>query len=168
MIILGVDPGTVLIGYAFIDMERQTPRLLDANLLRVTSVAPESRLEELHQELKKLIHKWKPKAVAVERLFFTKNQKTAMRVAESRGAILLTSALAGLKVFEYTPLEIKKTIAGDGNADKAQLQKMLVLTLPSLGSLKARDDVFDAIAIGLTLCYKEKNMFVRHEGASLH
>ena len=100
--------------------------------------------------------------VALERLFFAKNVKTALEVAEARGAILLTTSLAGLSIREYTPLEVKKTVTGDGNADKKQIQKMLKLTLKEVDAIDARDDVFDAIAVALTCHFKERNVTSSH------
>ena len=156
MLILGIDPGTSAIGYAAVKSDGRSQTLISADLLHVTSVAPEERLRDIHQEIMLLIKKWKPEAISVEKLFFAKNTKTAMAVSESRGVILLTSVLAGIKVFEYTPLEVKKVVTGDGKADKAQIKKMVQLTLPETRALQARDDVFDAIAIALACCFKEK------------
>ena len=156
MIILGIDPGTSAIGYAVVKSEGRTQTLLLADLLHVASLAPEERLRDIHHGIMLLARKWKPDAISVEKLFFAKNTKTAMAVSESRGVVLLTSVLAGIKVFEYTPLEVKKVVTGDGRADKTQIKKMVQLTLPETHTLKARDDVFDAIAIALACCFKEK------------
>lgn len=156
MIILGVDPGTTSAGFGVIS---STPslKLLDCGLLKVSSNAHNSRLGELYKELYKLIKKWKPQALAVEKLFFAKNTKTALEVSEARGVVLLTTALAGLPVYEYTPLEVKKIVTGDGRADKRQLEKMVRLTLQETKDMKARDDVFDAIAVALTCHFNERN-----------
>ena len=106
-----------------------------------------------------LIARIKPDAVAVEKLFFAKNAKTAMTVAEARGVILLTAALARVTVYEYAPVEIKKTVAGHGGADKKAVEKMLFLTLPETRTIRARDDVFDAIAVALTCHFLEFSRF---------
>ena len=163
MIILGIDPGTVSIGYSILRAHKAKPDLLDAGLLRVTSSSVEARLHEVHDEMQRLITQWKPTCVSVEKLYFATNLKTAMAVSESRGVILLTASLAGLKVYEYTPLEIKKIVTGDGNADKKQIEKMIRLTLHTAKELKARDDVFDAIASSLACCYLESHRFHTHE-----
>lgn len=152
-VILGIDPGTTSVGYAILDADGRSPRLIDAGLIPVKSAAGPLRLEELHRGLTNVIKKWHPRATSVERIFFAKNQKTALAVAEARGVALLTSRLAGLKVYEYTPLEVKKAVTGDGKADKMQLIKMVGLTLPEAKNLRARDDVFDAIAVALTCCF---------------
>ena len=114
------------------------------------------RLAELHRGLLGLIAQWKPDAVAIEKLFFASNARTAMAVAEARGVLLLTAVLGGTNVYEYTPAEIKKTITGQGNADKLQVRKMLALTMPETKEMRGRDDMFDAIAVALTCHFKEK------------
>lgn len=152
MIILGIDPGTTSVGYALLEGGRGTCRVLSADLVRIKKTSPHERLAELASGIEKVITKWRPEALGIERLFFAKNQKTALAVAEARGVILLTASRRGLMVYEYTPLEIKKTVTGDGAADKEQLEKMVRLSLPETKELGARDDVFDAIAAALT-CY---------------
>jgi len=126
MIILGIDPGTTAIGFAVLKSGRP-PRLLDAGLIPITTAGTAERLVELHRGLSRLIATAKPDAAAVEKLFFAKNTKTAMAVAEARGAILLTAALARVSVYEYAPVEIKKIVTGDGAADKKAVQKMVML-----------------------------------------
>ncbi|MBI2640962.1 MAG: crossover junction endodeoxyribonuclease RuvC [Candidatus Sungbacteria bacterium] len=150
MIILGIDPGTTSVGYAVLEGRERGCRLLSADLIRIHTSSPCERLKELSAGVNSLINEWSPGALATERLFFAKNQKTALRVAEARGAILLTAALAELMVYEYTPLEIKRAVTGDGTADKLQLQKMMRLSFPEIAGLRARDDVFDAAGIALT------------------
>ena len=157
MIILGIDPGTTAIGYALIKSAGHTHALLCADLLKISSPVSYERLLDTHREINRLIVKWRPDVMSVEKLFFAKNAKTAMAVSEGRGVILLTSALAGINVFEYTPLEVKKMVTGDGNADKLQVRKMIRLTLPETATLHARDDVFDAIAIALACCFTARN-----------
>lgn len=156
MIILGIDPGTTAIGYALLEAWI-SPRLLHAGLLPVRSPDACERLRELHTGLGAIIKKWGPEIAAVEKLFFAANAKTAMRVAEARGVILLTAALAGVTVAEYTPREIKKVVTGDGNADKTQIKKMVGITLPAAAKLRVSDDVFDAIATALTCYFQEKS-----------
>lgn len=155
MIILGIDPGTTSIGYAFIRWENKKPCLLRADLLRLPREHPYALLKNIHLSLQNLIAEWRPNVLAIEKLFFAKNTRTALSVSEVRGVILLTAALARLTISEYTPLEVKKVITSDGRADKIQVKKMLHLTLPETKSLPARlqDDVYDAIAIALTHCF---------------
>lgn len=155
MVILGIDPGTTSVGYAILECGLR-PLLAAAGLLAIRSKSAHERLLDLHDGIKTLIKRWQPEAVALERLFFAKNAKTALAVSEARGAALLTTQLAGLRVYEYTPLEIKKTVTGDGRADKLQIKKMVGLILPQAAGLRARDDVFDAIAVALTCYYKSR------------
>ncbi len=156
MIILGIDPGTTSIGYAILDCENQRePRLLEARLLPIVSVASGDRLMDIHREIKKIIEQWHPRAASIEKLFFAKNAKTAMTVSEARGVILLTAMLARITVYEYTPLTIKKVVTGDGSADKTQVQKMVRLILKETSALPSQDDVFDSIASALCCLYQE-------------
>lgn len=158
MIILGIDPGTTAIGYAVLE-SGMPPRLVDAGLIPITAHDTAERLAELHRGLSRLIARAKPDVMAVEKLFFAKNAKTAMAVAEARGAILLTAALTRVSVYEYAPVEIKKIVTGNGAADKKAVQKMVALTLPETKGLRARDDVFDAIAIALACDFMEFNRY---------
>ena len=159
MIILGIDPGTTSIGYAVLDCtNRREPRILEARLLSLVSVALEDRLMTVHGEIEKIITQWHPHAASVEKLFFAKNTKTAMAVSETRGVILLTVKLAGIKVYEYAPLTIKKVVTGDGSADKAQVQKMVRLILQEARALASQDDVFDAIASALCCLYQQREL----------
>lgn len=156
MIIIGIDPGTTAMGFAVIETVAPSPRLIASGLIPVKSSASHKRLAELYRGLESLFAKWKPKAVAVEKLFFSKNVKTAISVSEARGVVLLTTALAGLNLYEYTPLEVKKIITGDGKADKTQVQKMVQLTLRNEIPPKTKDDIFDAVALALACHYNER------------
>ena len=159
MIILGIDPGTTSIGYALLDCaNHRQPRLLEARLLPLISPSAEDRLLDVHREIKKIIEQWHPQAASVEKLFFAKNVKTAIAVSETRGVILLTAKLAGIKVYEYAPLTIKKVVTGDGSADKAQVQKMVRLILQEARALASQDDVFDAIASALCCLYQQREL----------
>ena len=156
MIILGIDPGTTSIGYSVLEIHAKTPQFIDAGLLNITGSTDHEKLRETHEEVKRLIRVRKPDRMSIEKLFFATNLKTAMAVSEARGVILLTAVLAGLTVYEYSPLAIKKALTGDGKADKQAVQKMIRLTVKETAILKARDDVFDAIAAALTCCYLER------------
>lgn len=149
MIILGIDPGTTAIGFAVLDCGAKKIALLDAGLLD-TALLPPERFLRIHDSIRTLISRWTPAAVAVEKLFFAKNKKTAMAVAEARGIILLTAALQKITLFEYTPLEVKRAVTGYGAADKMHVEKIVRLSVSGAETLKARDDVFDAIAIAFT------------------
>lgn len=159
MIILGIDPGSTIIGYAILDYTHPTAALKTADFINLTRIPAQNRLLSLHKKLSSIIKIWQPGVAAIEQLFFSKNVKTAFAVSESRGVIMLTTLLAGLTVFEYTPLEVKQTVTGNGRADKEQVKKMVRLSLEETKSLRVRDDVFDAIAIALTSAWREHNSF---------
>ena len=154
MKILGIDPGTTAIGFAVLKSARP-PRLISAGLIPITAADTAGRLVELHRGLLRLMETAKHDAVAVEKLFFANNTMTALAVSEARGIILLTSALARVSVYEYAPVEIKSIVAGNGAADKKAIKKIVTLTLPETKNMKARDDVFDAIATALACHYTE-------------
>lgn len=147
MIILGIDPGTIRVGYAVLETSRET-RVAECGLISVKSKDKIERLAEIAKKIKDIIRKWKIDVLSIEKLFFFKNAKTAMAVSEARGVILLTAAEAGLRVYEYTPLEVKQRVTGFGGADKKQVEKMVRL-LTKLETPNLADDVTDAIAIAL-------------------
>lgn len=150
MIILGIDPGTATTGYGIIKKEQDKITCLDFGCILTSSKeAPESRLLEIYDEVVKLIKKWKPDTVAVENLFFFKNEKTAFSVGQARGVILLASMKEKAKLFEATPLEVKQAVSGYGKADKTQVQKMVKLLL-NLREIPKPDDASDALAIAIT------------------
>ncbi len=149
MIILGIDPGTAIVGYALIKKEgRQLEALAYGCIRTKANLKDEERLLGIEKELKKIIERFKPQESAVEKLFFFKNLKTVMVVSQARGVILATLAKAGLPIFEYTPLQAKSAVAGYGKAPKIQVQKM-VKSLLNLVDLPRPDDAADALAIAI-------------------
>ncbi len=148
MIILGIDPGTVRVGYGLIKKERATLRFVAAGLLKIKSTAKKNNLLEIKKTLDSLLRKHQPEIMAVEKLYFAQNQKTAMAVARAAGVIILAGLEAGLKIEEYSPSEIKAGLTGYGLADKAAVAKMVKLSL-RLPKLKVIDDVSDALAIAV-------------------
>lgn len=156
MLILGIDPGTVIIGYAFIKKHGADLILREADAIRIPSMGHKAeRLAILHKKLTALIKKWRPDMIAVEKLFFSKNQKTALDVAEARGVILSTAALAKIPISEYTPLEVKMASTGYGKADKQQVREMASAIL-KLKSAPRLDDVTDAMAIAIAGAHLNK------------
>ncbi|MDQ3097948.1 MAG: crossover junction endodeoxyribonuclease RuvC [Chloroflexota bacterium] len=149
-VILGVDPGTTGMGYALLDHATDPPRILDCGIVKtLPGVTPAERLLAIATALEGIIAEHAPYALAVERLYFNKNVRTAMAVAEARGVALLCAARSGLTVAEYTPQEVKLSVTGTGGADKKQVQRMLT-TLLSLANPITEDNVADAVAIALT------------------
>ena len=149
MTVLGIDPGTTRMGYAVVTGRRDAPRLVLSGVLGNPRLDRSERLLDLYQALSLIIKKTSPDVVALEKLFFSKNVKTALAVAEARGIILLTAVLANRRVYEYTPQEIKIALTSRGNAEKRDVARM-IRTLLHLTSLPRMDDETDAIAIAIT------------------
>ncbi|MBI5077622.1 crossover junction endodeoxyribonuclease RuvC [Candidatus Falkowbacteria bacterium] len=148
-IILGIDPGYGRTGYGVIDAQGQKLTCLDYGVIETSAREKfKDRLNHLHQDLKKIIKKYNPEIVAIEDLFFFKNAKTAMKVGQARGVIILTAVQAKKEVVEFTPLQVKQAIAGYGRAEKAQMQKMVKVLL-GLKELPKPDDAADALAIAI-------------------
>lgn len=142
MIILSIDSGIERTGYAVFDGKKY---LTSALLKTVKTDSTEIRLEQIYDGLKSVFKKYKPGIVVIERLFFSKNQTTAMRVSQAQGVVMLLAAQNKIKVDFLTPLQIKQTITGFGQADKKSIQKMLKI---ELGIEISQDDEADAVAAG--------------------
>lgn len=148
--ILGIDPGTGILGFGVIDVTRGKPTLVDGGVIK-TPVKQEDalRLVTIFDELTQLIQETKPQVMSVEKLFFARNVTTAMSVAQARGVVLLCGTQAGLPIYEYTPMQIKQAVTGYGKADKKQIQEM-VRVLLGLREVPKPDDAADALAAALT------------------
>lgn len=147
MIILGIDPGTARVGYGVVKKEKGGIVFLEAGILKVKK-ANEHPFVQIKKEFRSLLKKWSPALVAVERLYFSKNQKTAMAVAEARGIIMLSALEAGIKIKECSPNEVKAGLTGYGHADKAAVAKIVNMILGT-PRLKVIDDASDALAIAI-------------------
>lgn len=149
MKILGIDPGSGIIGFGLID-RKSNPKLIDAGVIRTTIGDTDAdRLVELYDSMKELITEMKPDVACVEKLFFAQNVTTAMKVSQARGVILLALAEQGIPIFEYTPLQIKMAMTGYGKATKSQIQEMVRVQL-GLKNKPKPDDCADALACALT------------------
>ena len=149
MRILGIDPGTSLIGFGVIDADGKSFRMIDCGPLKTASnILNRDRVGEVYDFFSKLIKKHRPDVIALEKLFFFKNAKTVMAVSEIRGVLLLIAAHHGIEVREFTPLQIKQAISGYGRADKDQVQRMVMLIL-GLSTAPKPDDVTDALALAI-------------------
>ena len=148
MRILGIDPGTGILGFGVIETEGQ--KLVDAGVIRTKVHQPEpERLLSIYNGLQEIVAATKPSAVSVEKLFFARNVTTAMSVAQARGVVLLVAQQHNLPIFEYTPMQIKQSLTGYGKADKKQVQEMVRLLL-KLKDIPKPDDCADALAAALT------------------
>jgi len=155
-IILGIDPGIATTGFGLVEFDDENENLIDCGCIKTSkNDSQENRLKKIFNEMQNLLLEFKPNIVAVEKLFFSKNTKTAMRVGEARGIILLTSALNNISVVDYTPLEVKDSIGGYGRAVKSDVKEMVKIHL-NLDKIKGTDDTADAIAIALCHIYRER------------
>jgi crossover junction endodeoxyribonuclease RuvC len=149
MKILGIDPGSGIIGFGLI-IKESNPKLIDAGVIRTTiGDSDASRLLELYESMKELVQEFKPDVASVEKLFFAQNVTTALPVAQARGVILLALAEEKIPIYEYTPLQIKMAMTGYGRATKAQIQEMVRVQL-GLKNKPKPDDCADALAAALT------------------
>lgn len=150
MRIIGIDPGTGILGFGVIEIKGDNVVMLDAGVITTPAhTALEDRLEEIHNSLLEIIEQNKPHAMSIEKLFFNKNVTTAMSVSHARGVAMLAGKKSGLTIHEYTPLEIKMAITSYGKADKKQVQEMVKLLL-KLNRIPKPDDAADALAAALT------------------
>ncbi len=149
MRILGIDPGVAITGYAVIELNNGVFNCLQSGCIRTAKdEQPALRLKAIHDQVLTLLNKYKPQELAVEKIFFSKNVRTAFQVGEARGVIMLVSANQDIPLFEYTPLQVKQAVAGYGKAEKQQVQKMVQLLL-KLKKKPAVDDEADAMAVAL-------------------
>ncbi len=148
MIILGIDPGTTRIGWAFLRVGRKNIKPIDYGCLEIIEQSQGQRLEIIAKNLDILIKKYKPSIVAIEKIFFFKNAKTVMSISEARGVIILIIQKNHLKYIELTPLEIKQNLIGYGRANKKDVQKAIQCFF-SLETLPKPDDIADALAVAL-------------------
>lgn len=150
MRIIGIDPGTGILGFGVIDVADGKAQLVDAGVIRTPVKEDDAvRLETIFQELTDIIMHTKPTVISVEKLFFAKNVTTAMTVSQARGVVLLCARLNNLKIYEYTPMQIKLAVTGYGKADKKQMQEM-VRVLLKLKETPKPDDAADALAAAIT------------------
>ncbi len=150
MRIIGIDPGTGILGFGVIEVSKGKAQLVDGGVIRTPVKEDDAvRLQTIYEELTDIIVASKPTEMAVEKLFFAQNVTTAMTVAQARGVVLLCGMQAGLKIAEYTPQQIKQGLTGYGKADKKQIQEMVRVIL-QLKEVPKPDDCADALAAAIT------------------
>ncbi len=150
MRIIGIDPGTGILGFGVIDYVKGQLSLVDAGVIRTPVKEDDAvRLLTIYDELTEIIRLTNPTVMSVEKLFFSRNVTTAMTVAQARGVVLLCGMKAGMTIFEYTPMQIKQAITGYGSADKKQMQEMVRVIL-QLKAIPKPDDAADALATAIT------------------
>ena len=150
MRILGIDPVTGILGFGVIDVSKTSAiSLVDAGVIRTPVKEDDAiRLQTIYEELQDIIMQNKPAIMSVEKLFFARNVTTAMTVAQARGVVLLLGQQNSLKLYEYTPMQIKQAITGYGKADKKQMQEMVRMHL-KLKEIPKPDDAADALAAAI-------------------
>ena len=150
MRIIGIDPGTGILGFGVIEAANGKAKLVDAGVIRTPAKEDDAvRLQTIFDELTEVIKATKPTQMSVEKLFFAQNVTTAMTVSQARGVVLLCGKQAGLEIFEYTPLQIKQALTGYGRAEKKQIQEMVRVVL-ELKEIPKPDDCADALAAAIT------------------
>lgn len=156
MRILGIDPGTGILGFGVIDFVQGDAKLVTAGVIKTPAHTPlDERLEEIFDGLNEIIAETKPTVASIEKLFFARNVTTAMSVSHARGVAMLVARKARMPIAEYTPLQIKQTLTGYGKADKKQVQEMVRLQL-KLKEIPRPDDAADALAAAITHAMMER------------
>lgn len=150
MRILGIDPGTGILGFGVIEIDKRgKPQLVDAGVIRTPVKEDDAvRLLTIYEELTDIIMNTKPDVMSVEKLFFVQNVTTAMTVSQARGVVLLAGMQNQLSIAEYTPLQIKQALTGYGRAEKKQIQEMVRVIL-GLKEVPKPDDAADALAAAI-------------------
>jgi crossover junction endodeoxyribonuclease RuvC len=148
--ILGIDPGYAIVGFGVVEYESARFSLVDMGAITTPAEMPfEARLKAIYLDMCELIKTYAPQEMAIEKLFFNTNQKTAIDVAQARGVTLLPAIMQGIPIFEYTPLQVKSSIVGYGRAEKKQVQEM-TRNMLHLKEVPKPDDTADAVALAIT------------------
>lgn len=162
MRILGIDPGIATIGFGVLDFARREYKLVNCGVITTPAhQSLSSRLEQIYDDMLELLALFKPDAVSIEELFFNTNITTGIAVAHGRGVILLACRKAGVKVFEYTPLQVKQSVVGYGRAEKRQVMDM-VRRICALPAPPKPDDAADAVA--LAICHARSATSLLYKG----
>ena len=159
MRILGIDPGYAIVGYGVIDYQNTRFTVVDYGAILTDAGTPfNERIEKIFDETCALMQRWKPEAMAIEKLFYNTNAKTVIDVGQARGALILAAQKSGLGIAEYTPLQVKQSVVGYGRAEKKQVQEMtkLILNLPKIPK---PDDTADALAIAICHAHAGGSLF---------
>ncbi|MFA6136201.1 MAG: crossover junction endodeoxyribonuclease RuvC [Candidatus Paceibacterota bacterium] len=163
MKILGIDPGSTRAGYGVIEFDKNHQVFISGGIIDIKSKDKNNRLAELEKGINKIIKKNGPDLVGIEKLYFVKNMKTALEVAQSRGVLILCCVKEKIPILEFTPLEIKQGITGWGGADKKSVE-LWVKKILKIENLKEVDDVFDALAIAIVTGYSFLNNKFQNQG----
>lgn len=150
MRVIGIDPGTGILGFGVVDIVAGKSKMVTAGVVTTPAHTPlDIRLEDIFDSLTEIIAETKPEIMSIEKLFFARNVTTAMSVSHARGVAMLAGRKARLEIAEYTPMQIKQTLTGYGKADKKQVQEMVRIQL-GLKDVPKPDDCADALAAAIT------------------
>ncbi|RYX79570.1 crossover junction endodeoxyribonuclease RuvC [bacterium] len=150
MRIIGIDPGTGILGFGVVDAHHGKVKMVTAGVVTTPAHTPlDVRLEDIFDSLTDIINETKPEVMSIEKLFFGQNVTTAMSVSHARGVAMLAGRKGGMPIAEYTPMQIKQTLTGYGKADKKQVQEMVRIQL-GLQEVPKPDDCADALAAAIT------------------
>ena len=153
MRIIGIDPGTGILGFGVVDIHGTQQKMITAGVIKTPAHTPlAERLVEIYDGLSEIIAETKPDVMSIEKLFFAQNVTTAISVSHARGVAMLTGQQAKLGIYEYTPLQIKQSLTGYGKATKKQVQEMVRLQL-GLKEVPKPDDCADALAAAITCAF---------------
>lgn len=162
MRILGIDPGIATVGFAVLDFEKNQYKLVQCGVISTPAhTSLSSRLAQIYSDMGQLIDIYRPEAVSIEELFFNTNITTGIAVAHGRGVILLACENAGIKIYEYTPLQVKQSVVGYGRAEKKQVMDM-VKRICNLKTVPKPDDAADAVA--LAICHARSSTSLLYKG----
>ena len=162
MRILGIDPGIATIGFGVVDSGKSSQRLVQCGVITTPAhTGLSSRLEQIYDDMLQILELYKPDAVSVEELFFNTNITTGISVAHGRGVILLACKKSGVRIYEYTPLQVKQAVVGYGRAEKSQIMDM-VKRICNLPEPPKPDDAADAVA--LALCHARSSTSLLFRG----
>lgn len=155
MRIIGIDPGLAIVGYSILDIEKDEHILVSSGSIQTDKNKTDAaRLFEIYQDVNTIIEKFKPDRASIEKLFYFKNQKTIIPVAEARGVILSVLESKSIPIAEFTPIEVKQMITGYGRASKDEVARIVEMSI-TYKKLPKLDDTLDSIAIAL--CYARTN-----------
>jgi len=162
MIILGIDPGLAIVGFGVLKHEKNKFTTIDYGAITTPAHIPvHERLLMIYNDMQKLINKYNPDDLAIEELFYNTNQKTVISVCEARGVILLSAYQKGIRINEYTPLQVKQSVVGYGRAEKIQVQTM-VKNILKLDKIPKPDDAADAVAIAICHAHSKSTNTLFH------
>lgn len=167
MRIIGIDPGYAIVGYGIIDYQNTRFSVVDYGAILTEAGTPFNvRLEQIYDDAYNLMQKYRPEALAIEKLFYNNNAKTVIDVSQARGALVLAAQKCKVPIFEYTPLQVKQSVVGYGRAEKKQVQEMTRIIL-NLEKVPKPDDTADALAMAICHAHSSGSLFAKGNMANL-